>query len=352
LHSYALWCKSLHLDRFRGTVRLYRGAGWRLKAYPDTFEDRLTDAVGPWPGLPDDDLVEEWWLDYAQGIDLDSFLEQIERLDRYLDRMAEWVLANEDPRLLLAYHPAPDEYQHSSLIDDPDQWGWSSGKAVAAREGLKRVGRSVDRSIGVLWRALEPDRDLLVAVSDHGHVPITDVVSIHRVLADEGLLEVAADNGRSRVAQSSPFAVTTSAGCAHLYLNLEGREPDGVVDRSQTQELLARAAKALADLTQHGEPLVELALTRTEAGEIGLNHPNSGDLIAFLRPGFAFTSALPGAAIEPSRYYGQHGYLASHDAMCGMLFVRGAGVKARSRDEVHATEVAPLIATTLGFELR
>jgi predicted AlkP superfamily phosphohydrolase/phosphomutase len=351
-HRFALWCKSLHLDRFSGGVRFYRGAGWRLKAYPDEFEDRLTEVVGPWPGLPDEDLLEEWWLDYSQGIDLDTFLEQIERLDRYLDSIAKWVIAEQDFRLLLAYHPGPDEYQHTSLIVEPDQWSYSPGKAVAAREGLKRVGRSVDRSVGELWRALDGERTALVVVSDHGHVPIHDVVNINSVLADEGLLEVVSEDGRTRVAPTSPMVAVTSGANAHIYLNLEGREPEGVVSRADAHELLARTGKVLADLTQDGEPIVERAFTRVEARDFGLDHPSSGDLIAFLRPGFAFSWTLSGPAIEPSRYYGQHGYLATHDALCGMLSVRGAGVKRGSRNEIHATEVAPLVARWIGFELR
>jgi predicted AlkP superfamily phosphohydrolase/phosphomutase len=344
---YAVSSKGLYLDRFRGSLRLYLGAAWRLRAYPDAFEDLLTEAVGPWPGLPDDRLLAEWWLDYAEGIDLDAYVEQIERLDRYLDEIARWVIEGEEFGLLLAYHPTADEYQHSSLISHPDQWGYSPGKAVAAREGLHRVGRSVDRSVGTLWRALKGGRAVLLVVSDHGHLPIHDVVHLGKVLADAGLM-IPAANGR--VAESSPMAVSAHGACAHLYLNLIGREPTGVVDPSQAEEELRRAARALADLTQAGEPVVERVLTREGAAAIGLDHPSSGDLIAFLKPGFAFSARLGEAVIEPSRYYGQHGYLAHHDGMCGMLFARGVGIKPAQRREMRATEVAPLVAGWLGFQ--
>ena len=60
---------------------------------------------------------------------------------------------------------------------------------------------------------------------------------------------------------------------------------------------------------------------------------------------------LDGPALEPSRYYGQHGFLASHDEMCGVLFARGAGIKRRRLGEVEAISVAPMVARWLGFEL-
>jgi predicted AlkP superfamily phosphohydrolase/phosphomutase len=351
-HEYGLWSKPLYVDRLAGGVRLYRGTVCRLRAYPQEFERRLAALVGPWPGLPDDDLLAEWWLDGSQGVDLDTYLEQIERLDSYIDDLAVTIIGEEEFRLLLAYHPTPDEYQHSSLLVDQDQWGFSPGKAVAAREGLKRVGRSLDRSIGRVWRVLDPERDALVVVSDHGHLPVRDLVKIQRVLSDEGLLEVESEGDAPRISPASPLAVRAHGGSAHLYLNLDGREPGGVVSRAEAPELLARAAKALADLHVDGEPIVERVFKRSEAAAIGLDHPSSGDLIAFLKPGFAFSMAWSDNPVDPSSYYGQHGHLAHHDAMCGMFAARGPGIPFHRRDEVEVTEVAPLVARWLGFELR
>jgi hypothetical protein len=56
--------------------------------------------------------------------------------------------------------------------------------------------------------------------------------------------------------------------------------------------------------------------------------------------------------IAPSRYYGQHGYLATHNAVSGVFFARGADVEVGSSDEIHVTDVAPLVATWLGIELQ
>jgi hypothetical protein len=349
---YALWAKPLLLDRVGGGVRFYRGAVWRLAGYPDDFEDRITDAVGPFPGVPDQRLLADWWLDMSTGIDLDTFVEQAERLDRYLDRIGEWVLANDEARLVMAYHPTADEYQHASLLLAPDQWAYTPGSALAAREGLKRIGGSIDRSVAAMWSALDPSRDALVVVSDHGVGPVHSEVRILLALEAAGLVEVVDDDGGRRVAPTSPMAAAISGGCAHLYLNLAGREPGGVVARAEAGELLARAARAVADLEQDGRPVAERIVKRAEAAELGLDHPNSGDLIVFLRPGFAGSSRLDGEVIAPSSLYGQHGHLASHNAMCGVLFARGAGIVPAQLEEMAATEVAPLVARWLGFELR
>jgi len=347
---YAMWSKPLYLDRFTGAMRLLRGGVWRLHGYPDSFTEELEEVIGPWPGLPDEGLLAQWWLDMAEGVDLDTFSEQIERLDRYLDRMATWVVASQDFRLLLAYHPTPDEYQHACLIVHPDQWAYTPGTALAAREGLKRVGRSVDASVASLWGALDPERDVLVVVSDHGLVPIHDEIRVNRVLEEAGLVEVVKEGGQRRFAPTTSMAATTSGGCAQIYLNLDGRATGGVVERSESRELLARAAKALADLEQDGRPVVERIYRRAEAAAVGLDSANAGDLIVFFEPGFTTSWRLEGDLIAPTRTYGQHGYLAHHDAMCGVFFARGSNVGVGSREEMPATEVAPLVARWLGFE--
>jgi len=346
---YGSWCKVLHIDRFSGALRLYRGEINRLHAYPDAFEDRLTEAIGPWPGEPDR-AVADWWLDLSQGVDLDTFLEQGERLNRYIDRMTEWVLAEEEADLTLAYHSSLDVYLHGSLITDELQWAYSPGRALAASEGLKRMGRSIDRSVASLWRLLEPERDALVVVSDHGQIPIFEVARPNRALADAGLVKIADEGGRTRVAPDTPMVAVTGGALIHLYLNLAGREPGGVVTMAEAPELLRRAARVLADLEAEGRPVVEKIFTRGEAAAIGLDHPSSGDLVVFLAPGFTTAGDLNGPVLEPSRHYGMHGFLASHDEMSGVLFARGAGIKKKRFGEVAATDVAPMIARWLGFE--
>jgi predicted AlkP superfamily phosphohydrolase/phosphomutase len=349
-HRYGAWCKALHIDRRSGRLKLLQGSVYRLLGYPDSFVAEMEAAVGFWPGPPDGWLLSDWWLDGSQGIDLDTYLEQLKRLDRYLDRLTAAVLASYELDLLLAYHPGPDEYQHSSLIEDPRQWAYSPGRALAAREGLKQVGESVDRSVGDLWRLLDPARDALVVVSDHGLAPLHDMVNINQALANAGLVEIEPGK-RPRVADDTPMKAVTSGGCAHIYLNLKGRDPGGVVEPEQANDLLRRAARALADIEGDSGAVVEQIFTRKQAAAIGLEHPNSGDLIAFLQPGYT-TSAQVGSEklIEPTSYYAQHGHLNHHDRLCGMMFARGAGVPKNKRKEIHATTVAHLVASWLGID--
>jgi predicted AlkP superfamily phosphohydrolase/phosphomutase len=348
---YGAWCKVLRIDRLTGGLRFFRGGANRLTAYPQDFEERAAAALGPWPGEPEAGLVGDWWLDAEQGIDLDTFVEQAERLDRYLDRLTALVLTEEDVRLVLAYHSSADVYQHASLITEPRQWAFSPGRALAAAEGLKRIGRSVDASVAAAWRALDPARDALVVVSDHGHLPVFQVLRVNRALADAGLVRIEGSGPAARIAADTPMAAVAGGGAVHLYLNLKVREPGGVVPAVEATTLLERAARVLADLEAEGRPAVERIFNRGQAAAVGLGHPDAGDLVVFLAPGFTASNELAGPALGPSRSYGQHGFLASHDAMCGILFARGAGIGPARLGEQPATAVAPMVAAWLGFEL-
>ncbi len=347
--TYGAWSKVLALNRLSGGVTLYRGAFNRLLAYPQDFADQLGAVVGPWPGVPDDHLLADWWLDGDNGIDLDTYLEQVERLDRYLDTIAKWVMEHEQFTFLAAYHPSPDEFLHSSLITNRDQWAWSEGRAFAARSALERVGRSTDAAVAELWSALDPEEDVLVVVSDHGHSEIHDEVLVNRALADAGLVEIADDNGRPTIAASTPMVAMTGGAAAHIYLNLEGREPDGVIDPADASDYLRRAARALADIGVEGEPVVEMVASEGQLRALGLYHPNSGDLVVFLKPGYTTSSRLEGDVIRPTRYYGQHGYLNRHDAMCGIFLARGGPAGRGQLDEIRAIDVAPKVAAWLGL---
>lgn len=343
------WSRILHLDRDTGALKIYLGEFNGLKAYPEDFSNKLLEEVGPWPGTPDGFSLGDWWLDDSRGIDLDTYIEQVERLDRYLDTIAVWVMKNEDFGLLIAYHPSPDEYEHAGLIREKSQWAYSEGNAFAAQQAMDRVGRSTDRSAATLYRGIDPAHDTLVVVSDHGHMPIHHEILINRALADAGLVKTVQDHGREKIAPDSEMAAYSAGGCSHLYLNLKGREAGGVVSPSEASELLERAAKVLADLQVEGEPVIEKIYSHDELGPLGLNHPNSGDLVIFAARGFATSSRLRGKAVQPSRYYGQHGYLNHYDALCGILMARGGPAGSGRLEEISAVDIAPRIRRWLGI---
>ncbi|MCP4899363.1 MAG: hypothetical protein GY906_20555 [bacterium] len=345
--GFGAWCKVLELDRHRGSIQLYRGAFHGLQAYPEKLQSELEVNIGFWPGVPDDQMLREWWVDSTRGVDLETYLEQVIRLEEWLASARKFVIENHEFDLLLCASPTLDRFLHSNLLVDERQWTYSPGRAFAAREAGLKVTLTVHKAISELWTGLNQQADALVVVSSHGMAPVHDGIRAERLLVEAELALPVEDHAIGGLLPSSQVLVQASGPVAHIYLNLVGREPLGHVVEEESDELLRRAARAFADLEVDGEAVVERIVTNEEAAELSLSHPNSGDLIVFLNPGFSFLYGTVGPLVEATKFYGQHGYLSHHPEMHGVLFARGAGVKKRRVDEMPATDVSVMLRNLL-----
>ena len=81
-----------------------------------------------------------------------------------------------------------------------------------------------------------------------------------------------------------PFSTGSNPAAAHVYLNLEGREPDGVVAAADGPALLRRAARALADLgVEPGPAIRELSYAPPEGRKRGVSVDDVAGLVAALK---------------------------------------------------------------------
>jgi predicted AlkP superfamily phosphohydrolase/phosphomutase len=137
--------------------------------------------------------------------------------------------------------------------------------------------RWMDETIAAVRQRLDDD-DILMIVSDHGFHTWRTGVNLNRWLAGEGFLVLADPNAapderklKDFFGQGSPTShvdwTRTRAyalGLGQIYLNLKGRERDGIVEPADKQRLLAQIADGLMRLKgPEGEPV----FTRIYRGE-------------------------------------------------------------------------------------
>ncbi len=343
------WCLLQRLDADLRRVILYRGAWFATEAYPRSFRELLDREVGFWPGPPDGRALAAR-LRGKVGLSVDEYVAQVARFSEYLNACVRTTARHQAFDLLLAYQPIIDEVQHTLLITQPRQLPFTPGLAATADEAIVATYRIADRAVGELARALDLQQDALVVVSDHGIAPLWEVVHLNEVLRLAGLAEVEGSGGSQRVSGRSRMAAVGTGGCAHLYVNLVGREEGGVVPEAERDELVRRAAQVLALLEVDGQPVVSEMFRREELDPLGLNSPNSGDLVVFMREGFAATSRIGGPVHEPASYNGQHGHRNSAAGMAAVWMARGAGVPARTVRRASLTEVAAFVAHLAGVQ--
>ncbi|HEY9420596.1 MAG TPA: alkaline phosphatase family protein [Thermoanaerobaculia bacterium] len=309
-------------------VRIYFNGVYPLEAYPADFAADLARRELYWPGEPDDE----------NEIDLATWTEQAERFARFFGDSL--LAASERPGwdLLMGYIPVIDEADHELTLVDPRQPGFSPQRRAQLERARHRVWKAVDRELARLLGSLDLESTVVVVVSDHGMAPIHTAIDPNVLLRREGLL--AADAGGNVLAKGTVAHAVGSGGISHVWV-APGR-----------RALLPRLRELFAGWTVDGERPVERIVAREEAADLQLNHPNSGDLILIVRPGFSAHGGLLDEDVPaaPTTVYGMHGYLNTQPAMHGIFLSLGGGVSKGSTGPVRTTEVAGRVAGWLGIE--
>jgi hypothetical protein len=179
--------------------------------------------------------------------------------------------------------------------------------------------------------------DAIVVTSDHGMVPLRRTVYPNEVLRQAGLLRV------NREGHPSPdsFAVAMAgSGVANVFVNPAA--PPGT---------LARAEEALRRLSDGGQSPWDRLVRRADAGPLGLNAPESGDLVALARPGIGVSMSIEaGRSFGPSRSYGGHGYRNAFRALDATFLAAGPGIARERIEEFPSWRIAGFVSRVLGIE--
>jgi predicted AlkP superfamily phosphohydrolase/phosphomutase len=344
------WCLLQALAPDLSVVKFYRGAFFAAEAYPRPFREALEAGAGFWPG-PGDDAALERTLARQDGLQLADVMEQTRRFSEYFTATARVACAREKFQLLMLYQPEVDEIEHMMLLTDPRQPNYSEGLRATADAAVASVHSIADHALGELARSLDLKHDALVVVSDHGMAPAWEDVHINQLLLRAGLVRTEQVDGTWRVAASSPMLAHASGGSANIYVNLQGREENGVVPPAGKAELVQQAASLLARFQVDGHDAVEGMFRHEQLAEIGLDTPNAGDLVVFMSLGFNATSSVGPRempAHEPASLRGRHGYRNTHPEMAAVWLARGAAVPAQHVSERSLTEVAAFVAHLAG----
>ena len=271
-------------------VTIYWGSISRNHAWPASFRTLLDDEVGFWPGAPEEML----------DVDVETFVEQLDRLADFYTRAQTTTIARVPFDLLLGYHAEVDVAAHEFL-------GAPSGEAV-----LRAAFVAADRAIAAIAEQLQPE-DALIVTGDHGLVVVEREVRLNQLLADHGFAP------RWRAYSSGAFA--------HLYRFSEPDDTDAVA----------------AMLT--GSGFFERVEKKTAA-----SHRHSGDLLAWGFPDVAVIPEDLSPAVVTPEPHGQHGGLNTHRELNPPFFAIGQGVPAGSLGEIAQTKIARFVAGLLGIE--
>lgn len=230
---------------------------------------------------------------------------------------------------------------------------------LAQREGYVRGSyASADARLGLI-RSLLPTADVLAA-SDHGFAPQWYAVDAPLILKNLGLQDVEQTADCRPAAASAPGRTVAKAcwagATAQIYLDLEGRNPDGVLDPADYRKTVDAIVSAYRRL-----PFVEKVFTKEQMADVAgidaLNPTRTGDVVVVAKVPYEFDGNTVGTLVAPSKFFGQHGYLPTdvdlaHNINMHATFVAGGPDIAHvpSAEGVKATDLAPTLAVLGGFD--
>src|SRR6185295_3984462 len=189
-----------------------------------------------------------------------------------------------------------------------------------------------------LIAAVDLRTTVVAIVSDHGMAPVHTAIDPNVLLREQKLL--AADAEGNILQEGTAAYAVGSGGFSQVYV------------APGHSGLIPKLRRLFAGWSIDGEKPIERILTRKEAAAVGLDHPNSGDLILFVREGYNAHGELlrEGRASAPTNVLGMHGYLNSHPEVHGIYMALGAGIAKGDAGTVQNPEVAGRVAAWLGIE--
>jgi predicted AlkP superfamily phosphohydrolase/phosphomutase len=358
----------IHLTRMSADlsdVQVYLGSAGSNPGSPREFLRDVEAKVGFPPGEGDSQSLNRGLITERM------YMEQFERLTRYEKNVVLEHLKRDDWDLLLTYLSITDHVQHRFLVRDARQADYALENGRRRERYARYVEESYREVDAVLkaWMEAAPPGTNFVVVSDHGFVPAHHTVLVNNYLAQSGF----------KVAPTSEAEVRAlvDGASANIYVNVKGRQKDGVVPPERLNEYVERivkACKALRDPST-GARIFEVVMRRNELKTLRLeDDERSPDVFVSARTGWS-TSArinprvpfiLPSTMTPEGRADlrqeaqellatgnlnetspGVHGYLAGHRQIESIFFAAGPGVPHARLGRINVVDIAPTIAALL-----
>jgi predicted AlkP superfamily phosphohydrolase/phosphomutase len=315
--------------------------------------------------------------DLATTRGTESFLRELDEATGKRTRAAVHLWKRTRPTFMIVFYEMPDRIQHGLWRYADLSLELSSEADQLRRELVLNSFASLDRAIGE-WVSLADSRTTIFLISDHGFCFQESRLYLNRWLAEKGFLRfksnvLGAREGLRRallrvkrfvprpwVVHSRGLVDAASIDWQHtlayagmpteyaIYINLEGGEPQGVVDQRETYHALCEDIRQeLLELTdpRSGRKVIKRAFLREEIYE-GPYVEAAPHILFQLEPGYLAThTSASGDFVQDVSSEGKGCH-----AMEGILVVAGPHVaEGRAIAEAHIVDLAPTILHIMGL---
>lgn len=320
---------------------------------PAEYAGDLAHEIGPYATTG---MVEDHAGLNNERISESAFLDQCELTWRERQAMMHRELERFDDGLFYVLYDTPDRIQHLFWrYNEPDH---PANRGNAPDPTFSQViDDAYRRCDAVVGEALQyaDSRTLVVVLSDHGFNSFRRGVDLNKCLYDQGYLAlkggVRPGHEAGDLLRQVDWSRTRAyaVGLSGIYLNLRGREGEGIIAPDQVDALRAEMAARLSSLVDPEYPgtrAIRRVLPREEAYR-GPYLPEAPDLLVDFAPGYrvSWSSSMGGIAeklVEDNvkKWSGDH--IIDPDSVPGVLFMSRP-----FRDGARLLDLAPTILDAL-----
>lgn len=241
---------------------------WQPVSEPMDFSKDLTE----WIGSPFETLGWSCMTNQIKDkkVSIDLFLEDIEFTMGWRRQLTSAALERDDWEVLFSVFSTPDRLQHMMYkyydvehpYHDPAEAARTIsffGKPTTLADTIPAIYEQMDAIVGdVMDNHLEPG-DTLLLCADHGFTSYRRGLHVNNWLAENGYLTLKAGVQTGHKVSPELYADWSKTkayalGLGMVYLNLEGREPKGIVKPSEADEILSAIREDFLALTDPGDP--------------------------------------------------------------------------------------------------
>jgi predicted AlkP superfamily phosphohydrolase/phosphomutase len=357
------------------TVKLFVTAINTADSYtvPEDLTETLEAAVGPYME------VDDPWAYLDQWVDLEHYMDQLQFHADWWGNATKFVLETQEWDMAFSWVGTVDHLQHvlyAGIVEESHLY--DPKKYELCMDGIRRGYRQLDENIGRILEAVDLDETLVITVSDHGFTHNDWNPYLKHFLAKAGLLSYTldSDTGEMKVDWSRTKCHPLEPSHAHIFINLKGRDPQGIVDPEDYRKVQEQIKQALMQIRDPitGDPAMAAVLTKEEASTVnvfeGKGFDRVGDVLFAFKPGYLANTFIYPAAVkykdgteriipnpeecEPSElgrhFSGAHVTLPGIREMeCAVVFSGVDLPRFERKLPMDIVDIAPTVATLMGI---
>lgn len=312
--------------------------------HPKRLHAAIIENVGPFP--PQAAI-------YTQDMDLQACNRDVwnEVVDWYI-RLIDYMIENEGIEVIFSHLHSVDLQEHTFIKYMSDK-GFNQHPESVYAQWMEELYMQVEHYYSQMLHYLDEDWTMMIT-SDHAQVcptyippQIGDMVGINILLMEElGYTVMKRDENGNRTKKidwSKTRAIQSQGN--DIFINLKGREPNGIVDPADKYEL---EEQIITDLYSYKHPdtgkrVVALALHNKDAILLGYGGPTAGDICFWVAEGYNYdhTDSL-------STTYGECATSSSP-----IFIAAGKGLKKNFETNriIRQVDMAPTICWLLGVRM-